>query len=258
MDRRDPRYEISEVDPALAPSDAAPVEDDDEAAVSLLDAAKAGPVRDVHPYSITEEIANAITHGLGALLSIFALASLVWISVTRGDRWCLASAIVYGVSMFLLYMASTLYHAIQHRGARHVFKIIDHASIYLLIAGTYTPFALITIREDGGWWLFGVVWTLAVVGIAAEAWWVNRPKWLSVIVYLGMGWLAVFAIEPLTANLAPEGVRLMLAGGIAYTLGTIFYVLKRVRFMHAVWHLWVLAGSALHFAAIALYVFPQP
>jgi len=250
---------LSEDDPARGPAEGATDDlDDAESPVSLIEAAKAGPTGDVHPYSAGEEIANAITHGLGALLSIFALVYLVWVAVTVGDDWCLASAIVYGSSLFMLYMASTLYHAIRHRGARRVFKVIDHASIYLLIAGSYTPFALITMREHGGWVLFSIVWTLAIVGIAAEAWWVNRPKWLSVVVYVGMGWLAVFAIEPLTANLEPEGVRLLLAGGIAYTLGTVFYVLKRVRFMHSVWHLWVLAGSALHFAAISLYVFPQP
>jgi hemolysin III len=159
--------------------------------------------------------------------------------------------------MFLLYIASTLYHAITHPKARRVFKIIDHAGIYLLIAGTYTPFTLVTIREDGGWWLFSVVWSLAAIGIGLEAFWVDRPKWLSAVVYLGMGWLAVFAINPLVENLAPTGVWLLVGGGVAYTLGTIFYVLKRVPFMHAVWHLWVLAGSVLHFVCVMFYVFPR-
>lgn len=253
-----PSHEGGETDPNSPLSDEPLAEEEDEAPVRLAEAAKAGPTRHSHDYTVSEEIANAITHGLGALLSIVALVYLTWIAVTRGDGWYLASAIVYGVSMFLLYMASTLYHAIRHTGARRVFKVIDHASIYLLIAGTYTPFTLITIRDEGGWWLFGTVWALAIVGIAAEAWWVNRPKWLSVIVYVGMGWLGVFAIEPITANLAPGGVRLLVGGGIAYTLGTAFYVLRRVKFMHAVWHLWVLAGSTLHFLAIALFVFPLP
>jgi hemolysin III len=209
-----------------------------------------------HTYSLGEEIANAITHGIGAALSIAALVLLIMVAAIWGDGWHLASAIVYGLTMFLLYMASTLYHAIQHPKARHVFKIIDHAGIYLLIAGTYTPFTLITIREEGGWWLFGVIWALAITGIALEAAWVYRPKWLSVVVYLGMGWLAVFMVKPLLENLEPGGVWLLLAGGVAYTVGTIFYVLKRVKFMHAIWHLWVLAGSALHFAAVMFYVFP--
>ena len=137
-------------------------------------------------------------------------------------------------------------------------KIIDHAGIYLLIAGTYTPFTLITIREDGGWWLFSVVWVLALIGIALESAWVYRPKWVSAVVYLAMGWLAVTAIKPIAENLEPAGVWLLVGGGLAYTLGTIFYVLKKVKFMHAVWHLWVLAGSVLHFLAVMLYVFPSP
>ena len=208
-------------------------------------------------YSLAEEIANAITHGVGAAFSVAALVVLVGIAALWGTAWHLASAIVYGLTMFLLYLASTLYHAIQHPRARHVFKVIDHAGIYLLIAGTYTPFTLVTIRDDGGWWLFAVVWSLAAIGIALEAFWVYRPKWLSALVYLGMGWLALAAIRPLVANLEPGGLALLVAGGLAYTVGTVFYVLKRVRFMHAVWHLWVLAGTALHFLAVMLYVFPR-
>lgn len=211
-----------------------------------------------HGYSLGEEIANAVTHGVGAGLSLVALTLLVGVAALWGNSWHLASAIVYGVTMFLLYIASTLYHAITHAKARHVFKIIDHAGIYLLIAGTYTPFTLVTIRNDGGWWLFAVVWSLAAAGIALEAFWVYRPKWVSALVYLGMGWLAIFAISPLAKNLEPGGVWLLVGGGLAYSLGTIFYVLKRVKFMHAIWHLWVLAGSVLHFLAVMLYVFPRP
>ena len=210
-----------------------------------------------HAYSLGEEIANAITHGVGAALSIAALVALVFIAAMWGNGWHLASAIVYCVTMFLLYMASTLYHAITHPGARRVFKVIDHASIYLLIAGTYTPFTLVTIRDQGGWWLFAVVWALAAAGISLEAFWVNRPKWVSALIYLGMGWLAIFAIRPITQNLAPGGVWLLIGGGIAYSLGTIFYVLKKVKWMHPVWHLWVLAGSLLHFLSVMLYVFPR-
>jgi hemolysin III len=211
-----------------------------------------------HAYSLGEEIANAITHGVGALLSIVALVFLIVAAATLGNGWHLASAIVYGTTMFLLYIASTLYHAITHRKARHVFKVIDHAGIYLLIAGTYTPFTLVTIRNEGGWALFAVVWALAAAGISLEAFWVYRPKWVSTVVYLAMGWLAIFAIRPIVDNLAAPGVWLLVAGGLAYTLGTVFYVLKRVKFMHAVWHLWVLAGSVLHFIAVMFYVFPRP
>ena len=208
-------------------------------------------------YSLGEEIANAITHGVGAVLSIVALVVLVGIAALWGTGWHLASAIVYGVTMFVLYMASTLYHSIQHQRARHVFKVIDHAGIYLLIAGTYTPFTLVTIRNDGGWWLFTIVWALALAGISLEAFWVYRPKWVSAVVYLAMGWLALAAIRPLMANLEPGGVWLLVGGGLAYSAGTVFYVLKRVKFMHAVWHLWVLAGTVLHFLAVMLYVFPR-
>lgn len=210
-----------------------------------------------HAYSLGEEIANAVTHGVGAALSIAALVALIFVAAMWGNGWHLASAIVYGVTMFLLYMASTLYHAITHPGARRVFKVIDHASIYLLIAGTYTPFTLVTIRDQGGWLLFAVVWALAAAGISLEAFWVNRPKWVSALVYLGMGWLAIFAIKPIAENLAPGGVWLLIGGGIAYSLGTIFYVLKKVKWMHPVWHLWVLAGSLLHFLSVMLYVFPR-
>lgn len=210
-----------------------------------------------HSYSLGEEIANAVTHGVGAALSVAALVVLIFIAAMWGNGWHLASAIVYGVTMFLLYTASTLYHAITHPGARRVFKVIDHAGIYLLIAGTYTPFTLVTIRDEGGWWLFAVVWTLAVAGITLEAFWVDRPKWVSAVVYLGMGWLAIFAIKPIANNLEPAGVRLLIAGGLAYSLGTIFYLLKKVKWMHPVWHLWVLAGSLLHFLSVMLYVFPR-
>jgi hemolysin III len=205
-------------------------------------------------YSLGEEIANAVTHGIGAALSIAALAILVFVAAMWGDGWQLASAIVYGTTMIMLYLASTLYHAITNERARHVFKIIDHASIYLLIAGTYTPFTLVTIREQGGWWLFSIIWLIAIVGIAFEAAWVYRPKWVSAAVYLVMGWLAMTAIGPLWENLGEAGRWLLVGGGLAYTVGTAFYVLKRVRFMHAVWHLWVLAGSVMHFLAVMLDV----
>jgi len=215
------------------------------------------PVKHRRHYSLGEEIANAITHGLGVGLSLAALVLLIYVAATRGNGWHLASAIVYGITMFLLYLASTLYHSIPGEKARHVFKIIDHSAIYLLIAGTYTPFTLVTLRDSGGWWLFGVVWSLAIAGIALEAFWVYRPKWVSAAVYLGMGWLVVVAMGPLIKNLAPTGVWLLAGGGLAYTLGTVFYVLKRIPYMHAVWHLFVLAGSACHFLAVMLFVLPQ-
>ncbi len=206
------------------------------------------------PYTLGEEIANSIIHGLGVGLSVAALTLLVVLAVQNGGGWKLGAAIVYGAALVLEYTASTLYHSFQQPRVKHVFKILDHAGIYVLIAGTYTPFTLVTLRDSGGWWLFALVWGIAVTGIAVEAAWAYRPRWVSAAVYLVMGWLVVLAIEPLAANLAAPGVWLLVAGGLAYTVGTVFYVLKRVPYMHAVWHVFVLAGSVCHFLAVALFV----
>jgi hemolysin III len=208
-------------------------------------------------YSLGEEIANAVTHGLGIAASLVALVALVAFAAMYGNVWHVVSVAVYGVTLLLLYTASTLYHSLSSTRACHVFKVIDHAAIYLLIAGTYTPFTLVTLRGPWGWSLFGVVWGLALVGIALEAFWVYRPKWVSGVVFLGMGWMVVVAIKPLLAALPPHGMQLLVAGGLAYTLGVIFYVLKRIPYTHAVWHLWVLAGSALHFLAVFFFVLPR-
>lgn len=210
--------------------------------------------RPVRPYTLGEEIANSIIHGLGIGLGVAALVILVAYAAIDGSGYKLASAIVFGVALVLEYTASTLYHSFPQPNVKHVFKLLDHAGIYLLIAGSYTPFCLVTIREDGGWWLFGIVWGLAVIGIATEAFWAYRPRWLSAAVYLGMGWLVIVAIRPVVANLDTAGLWLLVAGGLAYTVGTIFYVMKKIPYMHAVWHVWVLAGSVLHFLAILLFV----
>ena len=205
-------------------------------------------------YTLGEEIANSLTHGLGTGLAIAALVILVAFAVPAHDGYKLAAAIVYGVTLVLQYAASTLYHALPQPRAKHVFKILDHCGIYLLIAGTYPPFCLVTLREANGWWLFGVIWGLAILGIVLESFWVYRPRWVSVLLFLGMGWLVVTSIGPLVDNLAPGGLWLLVAGGLAYTVGTAFYVLERIHYMHAVWHLWVLVGSVLHFLAVLLYV----
>lgn len=212
--------------------------------------------RSKRPYSLGEEIANCVTHGAGAVMSVAALTLLVYFAARYGDGWRLAAALVFGVALVLLYTMSTLYHSFPWPRVKHVFKVLDHAGIYLLIAGTYTPFTLVTLRDDGGWWLFAIVWTLAILGIAVEAAWTYRPKWLSALIYLGMGWLAIFAIGPLAENLAPAGLWLLIAGGLAYTVGTIFYVLKRVPYTHAVWHFFVLGGSACHVLAVMIAVIP--
>jgi len=210
--------------------------------------------RVVRDYTLGEEIANSVIHGLGIGLSVAALVILVAFAVLAHDPYKLASAIVFGVALVLEYTASTLYHSFPQPKVKHVFKIFDHCGIYLLIAGTYTPFCLVTLREENGWMLFWVIWSLALVGIAAEAFWTYRPRWLSAAVYLGMGWMVVLSIRPLMENLDPAGLWLLVAGGLAYTVGTIFYVMKKVKYMHAVWHVWVLAGSTCHFLAVLLYV----
>jgi len=200
-----------------------------------------------------EELVNAVTHGLGAALAAAGLAMLVVLAALLGDGWQLASAIVFGVTLLLLYLASTLYHALP---GRRVLKVLDHAAIYLLIAGTYTPFALVTLRHAGGAWLFAVVWALAAVGITFEVTWRDRPRWLNALVFLAMGWLVIFVRGPLVAHLHGAGLWLLVAGGVTYTLGTLFYVTPR-RYMHAVWHVFVLGGSTLHFLAVLLYVLPR-
>ncbi|MEI7813352.1 MAG: hemolysin III family protein [Coriobacteriia bacterium] len=206
------------------------------------------------PYTLGEEIANSIIHGLGVGLSVAALTMLLVYAGQSHNGWAIGSALVYGIALVLEYTASTLYHSFPQERVKHVFKILDHCGIYVLIAGTYTPFTLVTLRGSNGLWLFGVVWGLAIAGIAVEAFWTYRPRWLSASVYLGMGWLVVIAIRPLAAALPPAGLWLLVAGGLCYTLGTAFYVMKKVRYMHAVWHVWVLAGSILHFLAVLLYV----
>ena len=208
------------------------------------------------PYRLGEEIANSITHGIGALLSVVGPDRARRVQRPTDDPVRIVASVVYGVSLVLEYTASTLYHALPQPKAKHVFKILDHSGIYLLIAGSYTPFLLVTLQGAGGWWMAAGIWALALIGIVVEGFWAYRPKWLSASVYLLMGWLAIFAIKPMVANLPPAGVWLLVAGGIAYTIGTPFYVLKRVPYFHMVWHLWVLAGSMLHFFAVLLYVLP--
>jgi hemolysin III len=208
----------------------------------------------LRPYTLGEEIANSIIHGLGVALSVCALTMLIVFAAQARNGWALASGIVFGISLVLEYTASTLYHSFPQEKVKHVFKILDHCGIYVLIAGSYTPFTLVTLRAHGGLWLFAVVWGLAIAGISVEAFWAYRPRWLSASVYLGMGWLVTVAIKPLAASLPTAGLALLVAGGLCYTLGTVFYVLKKVRYMHAVWHVWVLAGSILHFLAVLVYV----
>lgn len=209
-----------------------------------------------HPYTRGEEIAAAVTHGIGTALALAGLALVVSGAARSGSARHVLSTAIYGSTLVFLYLASTLYHAVQQPRAKRVLKILDHVGIYLLIAGTYTPFTLVTLRGAWGWSIFGVIWGLALLGVALEAFWLFRPKWSSALVYVAMGWIIVIAMRPLMANLPGPGLALLFAGGLAYTLGTVFYVWKSVRYMHAVWHAWVLAGSACHFLAVLFYVVP--
>jgi hemolysin III len=205
-------------------------------------------------YPLGEEIANAVTHSLGVALSLAALVSLIIVAGRTEDSFRMVSSVAFGSSLVFLYLASTLYHGLPHPRAKRVLKIFDHAGIYLLIAGSYTPFTLVTLRGPVGWTLLAIVWGLAAVGIATEVVWRNRPRWLSALVFIGMGWIIVFAMKPLAAALPGGGLWLLVAGGLSYTLGTIFYLLKSVPYMHAVWHLWVIGGSACHVLAVLFYV----
>ncbi|MCL2438346.1 MAG: hemolysin III family protein [Coriobacteriia bacterium] len=216
-----------------------------------------GKIRDtIKQYTLGEEVANSVTHGLGVILGIVALPILLIFAVqSQVDvGYKIAASIVYCLSMILLYLASTLYHSLVNEKAKRVFKLLDHASIYLLIAGTYTPFCLITLRDYNGWLLFGILWGMALAGIVSEAFWKTRPRWFATVIYLVMGWTALWVIPDMHRLLEPAGFWLLVAGGIAYTLGTIFYVIKRVKWFHSVFHAWVLLGTFLHFFAILLFV----
>jgi hemolysin III len=205
--------------------------------------------------SLGEEIANSVTHGAGALASVVALPFLVMAGLPHGAG-VVAGNVVFGASLFLLYISSTMYHSLARNRAKRVFRIIDHSAIYVLIAGTYTPFSLGVLRGAWGWSLLAVVWSLAVLGIAVTASLGVRFPRASVGVYIGMGWLIVVAIKPLMTHVPPAGLAWLVAGGLAYTGGTVFYGWRRLRYQHAVWHLFVLAGSVCHFIAVLLYAAP--
>ena len=208
-------------------------------------------------YTIGEEIANSITHGIGAALSIAGLVILVVMAALHGDAWHIVSCSIYGASMIMLYTASTLYHAFQSPKVKHAMRILDHSSIYLLIAGTYTPFTLISLRGPWGWSLFGVVWGLALTGIIFKLYFTGRFNKISTIIYVLMGWIAVIAIKPMIDIIPFGGLALLFGGGLSYTLGVIFYVWKKLPYHHAVWHLFVLGGTVLHFFAILFFVLPS-
>lgn len=209
------------------------------------------------PQTRGEEIANSVSHGMGALGAMLAAPLLIVVAARRGDAALVAAAAIFAASMCLLYLASTLYHALPRGRAKQLFNVLDHSAIYLLIAGTYTPFALGPLRGPWGWTLLGLVWGLAAMGVALKASRrLDRPA-LSIGLYLAMGWLVAIAVDPVLRHVPPGGLWLLLAGGLAYTGGVVFFVFdSRWRYAHFVWHLFVLAGTACHFLAALWYAVP--
>lgn len=205
-------------------------------------------------YTAREEIANSLTHGVGVPLSLAGWVALVVTAAREGDVWQVTSTAVFGATLVLLYSASTLYHVLRGEQRKVLLRKFDHAAIFLLIAGTYTPFVLVSLRGAWGWSLFGIVWGLAVVGVTLKFWFAGRFRLASTLIYLGMGWLVLIALKPLLAALPRAGFIWLLAGGACYSLGTVFYLWKRLAYHHAVWHLWVLAGSLCHWIAVFGYV----
>ncbi|TGL75651.1 PAQR family membrane homeostasis protein TrhA [Leptospira jelokensis] len=213
----------------------------------------------VHEYSIGHEIANSVTHGIGGGLSIAGLSILLTMAVLYGDIWHVVSSAIYGATLIILYLASTLYHAIYHTATKKIFKVIDHASIYLLIAGTYTPFTLVSLRENSewGWYLFAIIWLLAFLGVGLLLLFPGKFSGVRVAVYIIMGWLAIFVANDIREAIGVAGMSWLVAGGLSYTFGVIFYLWDRLPFNHAIWHLFVLGGSICHFFAILFYVIPS-
>lgn len=207
-------------------------------------------------YSPAEERAHVLTHVAGALLSIVGLSWMLHTTLGLGDPWRVTASVVYGLSLNAMFVASTMYHYFHQSPNREIYKLLDHCAIYLLIAGTYTPFLLIAMRESVGWWLFAAIWTLATAGIVKKIWLRHRYPRLSLLSYLAMGWLCLLAAPALLVSISTEGVALLTAGGLAYTVGTAFYVRKKMLYHHAIWHTFVLIGAVCHFFVVAVYVLP--
>ena len=201
-------------------------------------------------YTLGEEIAHSVTHGIGAALSLAALVTLLVLAIVHGTRWHILSFAIYGVSLFAVYLASTLYHGVQKPRLRPILRRVDHACIYLLIAGTYTPFVLISMRSSLGLTLLTVIWAMAVFGIVYKIFFIDRFAVLTTLAYVAMGWMSMFAWREMVANIPPVGLVLLMVGGGLYTVGVIFYAMTKIRYTHAVWHLFILAASACHFVAV--------
>ena len=212
--------------------------------------------QNIEQYSSLEEIFNSITHAIGALVSIAGLVLLIVFSSIYGNASHVISCTIFGFTLVLLYTASALYHSFRKPNLKQIFKILDHSCIYILIAGTYTPFLLITIKGVVGWSMLALVWSLTVIGVLFKVFFVHRFNIFSTIAYILMGWIIILAIKPLFQALPVGGLVLLICGGLAYTLGTIFYAWSRLPFNHTIWHLFVLTGSVCHFCAVMFYVIP--
>lgn len=205
--------------------------------------------------TLGEEITNAILHGVGFGLAVAALTVLVVFASKYGDVWHVVGFSIYGATLVILYLSSTLYHSFPEGKVKRIFRIFDHSSIFLLIAGTYTPITLIKLRGGLGWTIFGIVWGIAILGIISKVFWINKFSILSTILYIAMGWLVVVALKPLLAALNQTSTVFLVTGGLLYTVGTVFYSWKKIKYTHAIWHLFVLAGSICHFFTI-LFLLP--
>ncbi|MCA9939257.1 MAG: hemolysin III family protein [Anaerolineales bacterium] len=207
-------------------------------------------------YSRREELLNSVTHGVGALLSVAGMFVLVVMAATHGDARRTWSFAIYGGSLILLYLASTLYHSVTYLPAKRILRIFDHSAVYVLIAGTYTPFLLVTMRGPLAWTLFATVWGMALVGIIYKAVAIHRYENLSTVLYVAMGWMGVLGFRQIAGGIDPAGIAWLLAGGVIYTAGVLFFAFPKVPYNHAIWHLFVLGGSACHFLVMVRYVMP--
>jgi hemolysin III len=213
-------------------------------------------IEDINYYSPAEERINIGSHALGFILSIVALLLLVRHAVMYGNIWHIVSFSIFGMSLIILYAASTIYHGAENPVFRSRLRVLDHATIYLLIAGTYTPFTLITLGGFAGWTIFSVSWGMALAGIILKLFFTGKYNIISTLMYVFMGWIIVFALDPLINNLSAEGLFWLVAGGVAYTLGAVLYSIKKIKFNHAIFHVFVLMGSFCHFVSVYFYVLP--
>ena len=212
--------------------------------------------KQLHHYSATEEMVHAASHGIGAVLGVAALIWMLQVSIAVSDPWRIVASSVYGVSLIAMFGTSTLYHGLHTSKRKHLFKLLDHCAIYLLIAGTATPFLLVAMQTDIRWWLLAAMWSLAALGILSKLWVGHRHPRLSLAGYLLMGWLMVIAVPQLLDATGSSGLAWVVAGGLSYTVGAAFYMAKRMYLHHAIWHLFVLAGAACHFLAVIWHVLP--